>query len=237
MSTQGGVFILPDIFPGCVCLSSFCLLCVFHMIRVTGAVRVVGNNRADDAAYDQCADPVSAVHAAVVVMMVMTWRRCRVMTLNDGAAAMDNRTAVADGAAFVRHGLCFMPRTAAMDNGTAVTDGAAFVRHRLCLGVRAAAMDNRTAVADGAAFVRHGLCFMPRTAFVQGLHSMGRRAFMNGRSCLVAGTLPLHRGFHLMAGGTFPCFRPDLPGLCRGPAAAIMMGCRCFGHAHYERSA
>ena len=151
MSTQGGVFILPDIFPGCVCLSSFCLLCVFHMIRVTGAVRVVGNNRADDAAYDQCADPVSAVHAAVVVMMVMTWRRCRVMTLNDGAAAMDNRTAV----------------------------------------------------ADGAAFVRHGLCFMPRTAFVQGLHSMGRRAFMNGRSCLVAGTLPLHRGFHLMAGGTF----------------------------------
>lgn len=223
MSTQGGVFILPDIFPGCVCLSSFCLLCVFHMIRVTGAVRVVGNNRADDAAYDQCADPVSAVHAAVVVMMVMTWRRCRVMTLNDGAAAMDNRTAVADGAAFVRHGLCFMPRTAAMD-------GTAFVHH----GLRFVA---RTAAMDGTAFVRHGLCFMPRAAFVQGLHSMSRRAFMNGRSCLVAGTLPLHRGFHLMAGGAFPCFRPDLPGLCRGPAAAIMMGCRCFGHAHYERSA
>jgi hypothetical protein len=47
------------------------------MIRVTGAVRVVGNNRADDAAYDQCADPVAAVHAAMIVM-VMTgrwWRR------------------------------------------------------------------------------------------------------------------------------------------------------------------
>ena len=104
MSTQGGVFFLPDIFPGQVCLSPFSLFYVFNIIGVTGAVRVVGNNRADDAAHYQCADPVSAVHAAVAAMMVMTRRGCRVM-LNDGTAAMDDGTAVMNGAAFVHHGL------------------------------------------------------------------------------------------------------------------------------------
>ncbi len=134
MSTQGGVFFLPDIFPGYVCLSSFRLLCVFHMIRVTGAVRVVGNNRADDAAYDQCADPVPAVHAAVVVMMVMIRRiRCGVM-LNDGATAMDR-------SAPVHRGYCTVVRFSAMDDratvmdGSALADGTAFVHHRLCLVV------------------------------------------------------------------------------------------------------
>ena len=144
-------------------------------------MRVVGNNRADDAAHYQCANPVSAVHAAVAAMMVMTRRRCRVMPVNDG-------TAVADGAAFVHHRLCFVARTA---------------------------------VTDGAAFVHHGLRLVARTALMHGLHSLSRCAFMNGRSYMVAGTLPLHRGFHLMAGGAFLCFAPDLLGLRRGSAAAV----------------
>ena len=179
-------------------------------------MRVVGNNRADDAAHYQCANPVSAVHAAMAAMMVMTRRGCRVMPVNDG-------TAVADGAAFVHHRLRFVARTA-------VTDGAAFVHHRLCFVAR-------TAVTDGAAFVHHGLRLVARTALVHGLHSLSRCAFMNGRSYMVAGTLPLHRGFHLMAGGAFLCFAPDLLGLRRGSAAAVGTGCCRLGYAHNERSA
>ena len=159
------------------------------------------------------------------------------MLLNDGSPAMNDGTAVTDGTAFVHHGLCLVVRAAAMDNGTAVTDGAAFVRHGLCLVVRAAAMDDGTAVTDGAAFVRHGLCLVVRGALVHGLHSLSRCAFMNGRSYMVAGTLSLHRGFHLMAGGAFPCFRSDLLGLRRGSAAAVGTGCCRLGYAHNERSA
>ncbi len=196
---------------------------------MTGAVRVVGNNRADDAAHYQCANPVSAVHAAMAAMMVMTRRGCRVMPVNDG-------TAVADGAAFVHHRLRFVARTA-------VTDGAAFVHHRLCFVARTAVTDGAafvhhgTAVTDGAAFVHHGLRLVSRAALVHGLHSLSRCAFMNGRSYMVAGTLPLHRGFHLMAGGAFLCFTPDLLGLRRGSAAAVGTGCCRLGYAHNERSA
>ena len=211
------------------------------MIRVTGAMRVVGNNRADDTAYDQCADPVAAVHAAMIVM-VMAGRRCGVMPVNNGAAAMDNGAAVVDGTASVHHGLCPVARTAAMDNGTAVVDGAASVHHGLCLVDRTTFVHSGTAVVDGAAvtdgaaFVHHGVCLVARTALVHGLHSLSR-CFMNGRSCMMTGTLPLHRCFHLVAGGVFPYFRPDLLGLRRGPAAAIMTGCCRLGYAHYERSA
>ena len=114
--------------------------------------------------------------------------------------------------------------------------------------VWSAFVHNGTAVTDGTAFVRHGLCFVPRksfvhavtlvarSGFVHGLHSLGR-CFMNSRSCLMAGTLSLHGGFHLMAGGAFPCFRTDLPGLGRSFAAAVRADCRCFGYAHYERGA
>ena len=94
-------------------------------------MRVVGNNRADDAAYDQCADPVSAVHAAVVIMMVMMRRiRCGVM-LDDGSSAMDNGSTVMDGSAPVHRGYCTVVRSSAMDDGTAVVNGAAFVHHGL----------------------------------------------------------------------------------------------------------
>ena len=198
-------------------------------------MRIVGNNRADDATYDQCADPVPAVHAVVAAMMVMTRRGCRVM-LNDGTATMDNGTAVMDGSAPVHHGCRPVVRAAAMNDGTAVMDGSAPVHHGCRPVVRTTTMDNRTAVVDRAAFVCHGLCLVVRSGLVHGLHSLGR-CFMNSRSCLMAGTLSLHGGFHLMAGGAFPCFRTDLPGLRRGAAAAIMTDCRCFGHTHYERSA
>ena len=162
-------------------------------------MRIVGNNRADDAADDQRADPVPAVHAAVIAAMVMTRRRGGVMPLDDG---------------------------------TAVTDGTAFVHHGARLVVRTPAVHHGTAAMDGAAFVRHGLCLMSRSGFMHGLCPVSRCAFMNGRSCMVAGTLPLHRGFHLMAGGAFVRFPPDLLGLRRGPAAAVMTGCRCLGHTH-----
>jgi hypothetical protein len=92
-------------------------------------------------------------------------------------------------------------------------------------------------VTDGTVFVRHGLCLVAWTALVHGLHSLSRCAFMNGRSYMVAGTMSLHRGFHLMAGGAFLCFTPDLLGLRRGSASAIMTGCCRLGHAHNERSA
>ena len=188
-------------------------------------MRIVGNNRADDAADDQRADPVPAVHAAVIAAMVMTRRRGGVMPLDDG-------TAVTDGTAFVHHGARLVVRTPAVHHGTAAMDGAAFVRHGLCLVVRTPAVHHGTAVTDGTAFVRHGLCFMSRSGFMHGLCPVSRCAFMNGRSCMVAGTLPLHRGFHLMAGGAFVRFLPDLLGLRRGPAAAVMTGCRCLGHTH-----
>ena len=157
-------------------------------------MRVIGYNRTDDAADDQCANPVSAVHAAVVIMMVMM-RRIRCGMMNNGTAAMNNgaavvdRAAATDGTAFVRHGLRTVVRPAFVHNGTAMVD--------------------RAAVTDGTAFLHHGLRLVARAALVHGLHSLGRCAFMNGRSCLVTGTF-LHRGFHLMAGGAFPCFRPDL---------------------------
>lgn len=205
-------------------------------------MRIVGNNRADDAAHYQRADPVAAVHAAVVVMVVMMGlRRCGVMLLNDG-------TAVMDGTAFMRHGLRPVVRAAAMDNGAAVVDratfmdGTAFVCHGLRLVVRTAFVHNGTAVVDrvtftdGAAFVRHGLRLVALTALVHGLHSLSLCAFMNGRPCLVAVTLLLHRGFHLMAGGTFLRFPPDLLGLRRG-LGAVGTGCCRLGYAHYERSA
>ena len=52
MSTQGGVFILSDTFPGKVCLSSFCLFYVLYIVGVIGMVRVVGNDRAEDTSDD-----------------------------------------------------------------------------------------------------------------------------------------------------------------------------------------
>ena len=122
-------------------------------------------------------------------------------------------------------------------DGTTVTDGTAFVRHGLCLVVWAVAVHHGTAAMNGAAFVHHRLCFMSRAAFVHGLHSLSRCAFMNGRPCMVAGTLYLHRGFHLMTGGAFLCFAPDLLGLRRGSAAAVGTGCCRLGYAHNERSA
>ena len=182
---------------------------------MTGAVRIVGNNRADDATYDQCADPVSAVHAAVIAMMVMTRRGCRVM--------LDNGTTVVDRSAPVHHGCRPVVRAAAMNNGTAVMDGSAPVHHGCRPVIRAAAVHNGTAVTDGSAFVHHGLCFVARSGLVHGLHSLGL-CFMNSRSCLLTGIALLHRGFHLMTGRAVPCFPPDLLGLHRGSAAAIMMG-------------
>ena len=125
----------------------------------------------------------------------------------------------------------------AMNDGTAVTDGTAFVHHGARLVVRTPAVHHGTAAMDGAAFVRHGLCLMSRSGFMHGLCPVSRCAFMNGRSCMVAGTLPLHRGFHLMAGGAFLCFAPDLLGLRRGSAAAVGTGCCRLGYAHNERSA
>ena len=169
-------------------------------------------------------------------MMVVTRRRCGVMLLYDG-------TTVTDGTAFVRHGLCLVVWAVAVHHGTAAMDGAAFVHHRLCFMSRAAfvhsgtAVVDRTALTDGAAFVHHGLRLVARTALMHGLHSLSRCAFMNGRSYMVAGTLPLHRGFHLMAGGAFLCFAPDLLGLRRGSAAAVGTGCCRLGYAHNERSA
>ena len=139
------------------------------------------------------------------------------MLLNDGSPAMNDGTAVMNGAALVHHGLCLVVRAAFVHSGTTVVD--------------------RAAVTDGTVFVRHGLCLVAWTALVHGLHSLSRCAFMNGRSYMVAGTMSLHRGFHLMAGGAFLCFTPDLLGLRRGSASAIMTGCCRLGHAHNERSA
>ena len=113
-------------------------------------MRVVGNNRTNDAAYNQCAEPVPAMHTAVIVMMVMARRRCRVMP-DDGTATMDNGTAVMDGSTPVHHRCRPVVRAAAVHNGTALTDGAAFVHHRCRPVIRAAAVHNGTAVMYGAA--------------------------------------------------------------------------------------
>ena len=139
------------------------------------------------------------------------------MSLNDRSPAMNDGTVVMNGAAFVHHGLRLVVRAAFVHSGTAVVD--------------------RAAVTDGTVFVHHGLCLVTRAAFVHGLHSLNLCTFMNGRSYMVAGTLSLHRGFHLMAGGTFVRIPPDLLGLRRGSAAATGTGCCRLGYAHNERSA
>jgi hypothetical protein len=161
------------------------------------------------------------------------------------AAAVHNWTAVMDGAAFVFHRRVPVVGTATVYNGTTVLDGTTPVHRGYCMAVRTAALHNGTTVLDGTAFVCHGCHLVTRTVtvhngtlmgcagFMHGLHSLGR-CFMNGRSCLMAGTLPLHRCFHLVAGGTFLHIPPDLLGLRRGSAAAVGPGCRCFRYAHYE---
>ena len=181
-------------------------------------MRFIGNNRAKDAADDQCADPLSAVHAAVVVMVAVMRRwRCGAM-MKDGLTAMD------DGAAPVHHGTAVIDGSAPVHHGTAVIDGSAPVHRGTAVIDGSAPVHRGTAVMNGPAFMHHGLYLVTRAAFVHAVTLMGRCAFMNGRPCLVAGTMLLHRGFHLMDGGTSLCFPLDLPGMRRGSAAAIMTG-------------
>ncbi len=64
-------------------------------------VAVVGNEGADEAAHNQCADPVAAVHAAMAaVVMMMRGRRRMVLPYYNGASV--------GRSAFVHHRLPFV---------------------------------------------------------------------------------------------------------------------------------
>ena len=185
---------------------------------------VVGNDGADDSAYDQCADPVAAVHAAMIVMvMAGRWRRRMVMLYC-------NRTAVVDGTASVHHRMGFVMGTVSMSSG-AVMDGTAFMTHRLAFS-RAGALMDCTA-------------FVLRCALVDSLPLTVGRALMNGRALMAGAFLHraallsvcalLHMRSGLMSGAAF-LYRPDLLCMCR-PLTAGVTGRRGFGNSHDERGA
>ena len=103
----------------------------------------VGDDGADEAAHNQCAQQVAIVRAAMVVM-VMGWRRCGMMVLRH--RVVYSRTAM-NGSASVHHGLCPVTR-------------AAFVHHGLAAVNWSTLMHNGDAMMNGATFVHNRSAFM-----------------------------------------------------------------------------
>lgn len=186
---------------------------------------VVGNDGADDSAYDQCADPVAAVHAAMIVMvMAGRWRRRMVMLYCNGAA-------VVDGTASVHHRLGFVMGTASVNSG-AMMDGTASLHHGLAFMMRRF-MYGR-AVMGRAALVHHGLCLVMLCAPVHAGPLLFGNVLVNRRA-LMPGIASMHGRSCLMAGAAF-LYRPDLLCMCRSLAAGVT-GRRGFRNSHDERGA
>ena len=119
---------------------------------------VVGDDRADEAADQQCADYRAGVIFAIGIVMMYGRRR-----MLPGGASVVGRPAM-DGAAFVRHG-SYMVRRVFMDSA-AMVDRAALVGHGFYM-MRRAFVNGGTAM-DGAAFVRHRLRLVLRRLFADG---------------------------------------------------------------------
>ena len=186
---------------------------------------VVGNDGADDSAYDQCADPVAAVHAAMIVMVMAGRWRCRmVLPYYNGAPVVRS--------AFVHHRLGFVMGTASVNSG-AMMDGTASLHHGLAFMMRRF-MYGR-AVMGRAALVHHGLCLVMLCAPVHAGPLLFGNVLVNRRA-LMPGIASMHGRSCLMAGAAF-LYRPDLLGLCRSLAAAGVTGRRRLRNSHDERSA
>ena len=192
---------------------------------------VVGDDRADEAADQQCADYRAGVIFAIGIVMMYGRRRMMMdhRRLLPGGASVDGRPAM-DGAAFVRHG-SYMVRRVFMDSA-AMVDRAALVGHGFYM-MRRAFVNGGTSM-DGAAFVRHRLRLVLRHMFANGCAVMLRVAFLH-RAGLVFVRALMH-GLRLMDGRTF-LHRTDLLVLGRSPAAAVVAGGCRLGNAHQKRGA
>lgn len=125
---------------------------------------VVGDDRADETADQQCADYRAGVIFAIGIVMMYGRRRMMMdhRRLLPGGASVDGRSAM-DGAAFVRHG-SYMVRRVFMDSA-AMADRAALVGHGFYM-MRRAFVNGGTAM-ESAAFVRHRLRLMDGWAFLR----------------------------------------------------------------------
>ena len=204
---------------------------VFHRFRIVAAMIVVGDDRADEAADQQCADYRAGVIFAIGIVMMYGRRRMMMdhRRLLPGGASVDGRPAM-DGAAFVRHG-SYMVRRVFMDSA-AMVDRAALVGHGFYM-MRRAFVNGGTAM-EGAAFVRHRLRLVLRRLFADGCAVMLWVAFLH-RAGLVFLRALVH-GPRLMDGRTF-LRRTDLLVLGRSPAAAVVAGGCRLGNAHQKRGA
>ena len=144
----------------------------------------VGENGADDAAYDQCAQPVFTVHAAMVsVMVIRRWRRGRLLCYNGTAVT----GTTVRWPASTHHWLILALRAA--PHGRTIVDGTAFVIHGLAF------VHNR-ALVHRAAFVIHRLAFVHDRTLVAGAIPMDGRTLVPGvplhRAALLSGNALLH---------------------------------------------
>ena len=198
---------------------------------------VVGNNCANETNGYQCAQPVTAVHAAMVVMVMMILR----MRRRCGVVMLYYNRAVVDGTAFMIHGLAFVHNRALVHRTAFVIHGLAFVHnralvHRTAFVIHGLAFVHDRALMDRAAFVIHGLAFVHDRALVAGTVPMDGRTLVTGvplhRAALLSGCALLHRWSCLL--GTAFWYRPILLCLCRSLAAGLT-GRRRFRNTHYER--
>ena len=124
MFTQGGV---------CEFLIHFCIACVACMVTA------VGDDGAEDAAHDQCAQPVFTVHAAVVVTVIRRRRRCGVLVLRFRVVLMHRPAMYRSAFVHFRMAVVGWPAVmngaALMNYRPAVMNGAALMCHRLAVVV------------------------------------------------------------------------------------------------------
>ena len=184
--------------------------CVFRCFHIVVVMVIVGDNGADDAAYEQCTDYFARIVFAIAfVMMGMNWIMVNHSGLMmPGLASMNNyRTAMSvvtfvhdrplvDSAAFVHHRMSLVMGPVFM-NGRAAMDGTVFVRHRLRFVMGSIFMNGRT-VMVGAALMHHRLCFVLRSVFMNGRPVMAGTAFMHHRLCLVLGAAFVGHGLRFM---------------------------------------
>ena len=205
---------------------------VFHRFRIVAAVIVVGDDSADEAADQQCADYRAGVVFAIGIVMMCRRRRMMMMDhlrLMPGGASVDDRSAM-EGAALVGHG-SYTVRSVFM-YGMPMMDRAALVGHGFYMVWRA--FVNGGTAMDGAAFLRHRLRLVLRHMFANGCAVMLRVAFLH-RADLVFVRALMH-GLRLMDGWAF-LRRTDLLVLGRSPAAAVVAGGCRLGNAHQKRGA
>ena len=113
-------------------------------------VTVVGDDGADEAAYNQCAEQVAIVRAAMVVMIIRL-RRGGMMVLRH--RVVYSRTAM-NGSASVHHGICPVTRATSMHHGLAAVNWSTLMHNGDAM------MNGATFVHNRSAFMHHRLAMM-----------------------------------------------------------------------------